>query len=214
MLLHSLSYAPNARVVTMFLHEKGIELPIHELESEENRSAEFAHKNPMRQIPVLEFADGFCLSENVVICDYLETEYPNPPLIGANDRERAQTRMWVRRLDLNICEHLGNITRFGVARNYFKRHIPVIPEIIPGLKTIVTERLKWLDGQMADGRTFICGERFSLADIFLFCFLDFADTMVEPIDRADERVAAWLERMRARPSALATHPRYPRRAAR
>ncbi len=37
------------------------------------------------------------------------------------------------------------------------------------------DRLKWLDGQMADGREFVCGKRFTLADILLFCFLDFGN---------------------------------------
>ena len=131
MLLHLASYAPNARVVTMFLHEKALELPLREITHGQNREPAFVRMNPMGQIPVLEFPDGFCLSENVAICEYLEAQNPDPPLIGADDRERAETRMWARRLDLNICEHLANITRFGLAEDYFRSHILVVPEIIP-----------------------------------------------------------------------------------
>jgi len=213
MLLHLASYAPNARVVTMFLHEKALELPLREITHGQNREPAFVRMNPMGQIPVLEFPDGFCLSENVAICEYLEAQNPDPPLIGADDRERAETRMWARRLDLNICEHLANITRFGLAEDYFRSHILVVPEIIPGLAAMVEDRLRWLDLQMGDGRTFVCGERFTLADILLFCFLDFADTRVKPVEPGLTRVSGWLERVRARPSAVATRPRYPDQAA-
>jgi glutathione S-transferase len=53
------------------------------------------------------------------------------------------------------------------------------------------------------GKTFICGERFTMADIVLFCWLDFADKVKQPWDRGNAKVAAWFERVGARESAKA-----------
>ncbi len=82
--------------------------------------------------------------------------------------------MWTRRVDLNICEHLGNGFRFGEGLKFFEKRIACAPEASPGLKMIAANRLQWLNGQMADGRQYICGKRFTLADILLYGWLDFA----------------------------------------
>ena len=61
----------------------------------------------------------------------------------------------------------------------------------------------WLNDQMADGRTFIAGEQLTLADILLFCFLAFGQTVGQPFDESLSHVKAWFDRMAARPSASA-----------
>jgi glutathione S-transferase len=62
--------------------------------------------------------------------------------------------------------------------------------------------LKWLDGQLTGD--WIAGDRFTLADILLFCFLDFGAMVGQPLDRSNAKVAAWYDRVKARPSAAAT----------
>ena len=47
-----------------------------------------------------------------------------------------------------------------------------VPEASPGLKMIAANRLQWLNGQM-EGREYLCGSRFTLADILLYCWLNF-----------------------------------------
>ena len=49
---------------------------------------------------------------------------------------------------------------------------------------IAANRLQWLDGQMA-GKDYICGKRFTLADILLYGWLDFAGTVGQPLDQAN-----------------------------
>ena len=49
------------------------------------------------------------------------------------------------------------------------------PEASPGLKMMAANRLKWLDGQMADGREYLCGKRFTLADVLLYGWIDFGN---------------------------------------
>ena len=65
------------------------------------------------------------------------------------------------------------------------------------------EKLAWLDGLMA-GRQWIVGDRFTLADILLFVFLEFGAQVGQPLDPANKNLAAWKDRVGARPSAAAS----------
>jgi len=76
----------------------------------------------------------------------------------------------------------------------------VVPEASPGLKMIAANRLQWLNGQMADGREYLCGKRFTLADILLFCWLDFGALVGQAIDPANTNIKAWFDRVAQRPS--------------
>ena len=68
---------------------------------------------------------------------------------------------------------------------------------------IAANRLRWLDGQMADGREYLCGKRFTLADILLYCWLDFGNKVGQPLDTTNTHIAAWFERVGERASAKA-----------
>src|SRR6516165_10294793 len=111
------SVGPNPRIVRMFMAEKGIEIPRQgvDLRGGENRQAEHLKRNPHGQMPALELDDGSYLAEVTAICEYLEEKKPEPAMIGRTAKERAECRMWTRRVDLNICEHLANGYRFGEA---------------------------------------------------------------------------------------------------
>ena len=200
------SIGPNPRIVKMFMAEKGVDLPRVEvdLRAGENRQAPYLAKNPAGQTPSLELDDGQVISEITVICEYLEEKYPNPPLIGTTPEERAETRKWVRRLDLNICEPLANGFRFSVGLPLFESRLRCIPEAADGLKATAQDWLTKLDGLM-EGRDFITpNNRLSLADILLFGFIDFGITVGQPLNTGNKTVAAWYERMKARPSATAS----------
>ena len=199
------SIGPNPQIVRMFMAEKGIEIPKQtvDLLRGENREAPHLKRNPMGQMPTLELDDGSYLCEVVPICEYLEEKHPNPPLIGATAEERAECRMWTRRVDLNIGEPMINGFRFGEGLKLFAKRIVCVPEASSGLKKIAAHRLQWLNEQMADGRDYLCGKRFTLADILLYSFITFASTVGQPLDPANTNVAAWLARVGARPSAKA-----------
>lgn len=198
------SIGPNPRVVRMFMAEKGIEMPKQkvDLRAGENRQPEHLKRNPHGQMPVLELDDGSYLSEITAICEYLEEKNPTPPIIGATAEQRAECRMWTRRVDLNICEPLANGYRFGEGFKFFQNRIPCAPEASPGLKMIAANRLQWLDGQMAD-KDYLCGKRFTLADILLYCWLDFGNQVGQPLDSTNSKIAAWFARVGERPSTKA-----------
>ena len=199
------SIGPNPRVVRMFMAEKGIDLPKVEvdLRGGENRREPYLKVNPSGQCPALELDDGTILAEVTAICEYLdEVNKGTPSLIGDTPAARAATRMWTRRVDLNIVEPALNGFRFAEGLKMFQNRVHCIPAAADDLKATAREKLAWLEGQMA-GKTYIAGSKVSLADIFLFPMLDFLKTVGQGIDPAHKNLTAWYERMKARPSAAA-----------
>ena len=198
------SVGPNPRLVRMFMAEKGIDIPKHmvDLRAGENRQPEHLARNSFGQMPTLELDDGSYISEITVICEYLEELYPTPAMIGATPQERADCRMWTRRIDLNICEPMANGYRFGEAVKFFQKRIPVAPEASPGMKQIAANRLQWLNEQLGE-KPFICGDRLTIADLLLFCWVDFFGQNGQPLDPANANIAALIARIGARPSAKA-----------
>ncbi len=198
------SVGPNPKMVRMFMKERGIEVPVVEvdLRGGENRREPYLSKNPAGQTPALELDNGKVLAEITVICEYLDEVNGQSALIGKTPEERAETRMWIRRIDLNILEPALNGFRYAEGLKIFESRMRCLPEAAAGLKLVARDKLSWLDGQMA-GKTYVAGERFSLADIHLFSFLEFLGKVGQPIDPAWTNLAAWFERVKARPSANA-----------
>jgi glutathione S-transferase len=198
------SVGPNPRVVRMFMAEKGITIPTQDvnLMAGENRQDEHLKRNPHGQMPCLELDNGQYLSEIVPICEYLEDKNPKPALIGTSAEEKAETRMWTRRIDLNIAEPMANGFRFSQGLQLFQNRMVTVPEAADGLKKIAQDRIKWLDGQMA-GKEFVVGKRFTLADVLLYCFLDFGGQVGQPLNPEFKNLGTWFARVKERPSTKA-----------
>jgi glutathione S-transferase len=199
------SIGPNPHVVRMFAAEKGVifETVDVDLQGGENRQDAYMSLNAAGTTPTLQLDDGPCLAEITAICEYLEEKHPEPALIGRTPEERAETRMWVRRIDLGIAEPMTNAFRAAEGRRLFERRIKLVSlEAAEELKAIAHDRLIWLDAQMA-GRQFVCGDRFTLADILLFAFRAFGTQVGQPIPADAEWVSEWFDRVKARPSASA-----------
>ncbi|HEX7349100.1 MAG TPA: glutathione S-transferase family protein [Rhodanobacteraceae bacterium] len=167
LLFDALSPAP--RTVRMYLAEKGLTLPTQQVDvfAGDNRKPPYLAHNPAGQTPALLLDDGTCIAESVAIMEYLEELHPTPPLIGATPAERAATRMWQRRAELNITENVHNAYHYAEGLARFKDRIPVAPEAAGGLKYVAQNRLAWLDA-MLTGHAFLTGDRFTMADIWLY----------------------------------------------
>lgn len=200
------SIGPNPRVVHLFLAEKGVEIPkvTIDLMKGENRGEAHVKRNPAGQSPCLELDNGSYLSEITAICEYIEEKHPTPALIGATPEERANTRMWTRRIDLNILEPMTNGFRYGEGLALFTGRIPVEPEASAPLKRVAQDRITWLDKMIGDGRQFIAGDKITLADCLFYCFLDFGQQVGQPVNRDNKNIAAWFDRMKERPAVKAT----------
>jgi glutathione S-transferase len=53
------------------------------------------------------------------------------------------------------------------------------------------------------GKTWICGNRFTLADILLFCTVDFGNSVGQQYGAELTNLDAWFNRVKARPSTAA-----------
>jgi glutathione S-transferase len=199
------SLGPNPKLVRMFAAEKEWAPPSVEkvdLLAGANRKEPYLSKNPAGQVPCLELDDGRIISETIAICEYIEEVKPRPALIGSDAAERAETRMWVRRIEWKITQPLADGFRFAEGLPLFKDRLRTVPEAAPGLKLIAKDGLAWLDQQMG-GRDTIVPKRFTLADVTLFAFLEFGATVGQALDPGLANLAAWFEKVKARPSAKA-----------
>ena len=205
-LFDALSPAP--RALRMYLLEKNLSIPLQTIDvfAGENRQQPFLAHNPAGQTPALLLDNGRCLSESVTIMEYLDEIHPDPALIGATPEERAETRQWQRRIELNITENIHNAYHYAEGLARFEPRIPVAPEAAAGLKRVAQDRTTWLDGMLEDD-AYIAGDRFTIADIWLYVWLDFAGSVGQPFDPALPHIAPWFARIASRPSATASlHP--------
>ena len=198
------SLGPNPHVVRMFIAELGLVIETIEVDlmAGENRQEAHLKRNPSGQMPALELDNGNFLAEITVICEYLDEINGSSHLIGKTPEERAETKMWTRRIDLQIIEPLTNGFRFSEGYEFFKDRLHLIPQAADDLKAIAQERLEWLDEQL-EGKQYICGDRFTLADIMLYCFLNFGATVGQSINQDNKNIASLYAKLDALESASA-----------
>jgi len=202
------SLGPNPRLVRMFMLEKGMSIDTEEVDimAGQNRQEPYLSKNPWGELPCLETDDGQVIAETTAICEYLEELQPDPALIGSNAEERANTRMWLRRVELHATGPMTDAFRSGAGKAMFEGRRHLVPHAVDDWAAIGQEGLAKLDAAIA-GRTFLAGEFLSLADIYAYCLLDFAAAVGQPMAPSNSNVLAWFERVGSRPSAeKSIHP--------
>lgn len=196
------SFGMNPRMVRFYLEEKNLDLKRTSVDvfGLENRKEPFLGKNPSGQTPMLELDDGFCLSETAAICEYLEELHPEPPMIGRSPRERAETRMWWRRVEINICLPLVYGFYFDEGYEIFKDRTHCPRDAAKGMKERAQKGMEWLD-PLLNGHQWIVGDRFTLADICLYVYVDALRDVNQPIPDGCDNLSGWFGRVSARPSA-------------
>ncbi|WP_216711090.1 glutathione S-transferase family protein [Glacieibacterium megasporae] len=199
---------PNPRAVRMFLLEKGVTIPVQDIDVDggENRRLPYTNDNPAGQVPALRLDDGTCLAETGAIFQYIDEIFPEKTLIGVTAQARAETRMWQRRIELGITEHLYAAFHYGKAAEMYRTRMRILPEAVSGLIALTHDGLNWLDQQMI-GRSFIVPDRLTIVDIILYCAVDFGSRVGQAIDPELATVGSWFARMAERPSAVTSlHP--------
>lgn len=199
------SFGMNPRMVRFFLLEKALRLSEERVDilAGENRRPPYLDKNPAGQTPMLELDDGTCLCETMAICSYLEEQSPEPALIGRDAKERALTLMWWRRAEINISLPMVQAFYYGKGYDIFKGRVHCIPEAVQAHKEKARSGMRWLDYAMPEGG-YLAGDRFSAADISLYCYIDQLRVMDQPIPSECPRLQAWFEGVDARPAAGAS----------
>jgi glutathione S-transferase len=168
-------YAARARIV---LAEKGLDYDAVEIDLDD-RPAWLYEKNPLGRVPVYEEDGGLVLPESLVIMEYLEERYPEPPLWPADPAERALGRLWLERFD----DRLGRA--YYAARRRDGRD---------ELDTRLTE----LDSAL-EAQPYLSGRDYGLADIGYVPWILRERFGLE----LDPALADWLERVSSRPAVAA-----------
>jgi glutathione S-transferase len=200
-IIYDKARAPNPRRVRIFLAEKGIEIPVEnvDLGALEHKSEAFASLNPMRRLPVLVLDDGTPIAESIAICRYFEAVQPEPTLFGRNPKEIALIEMWQRRVELHLLAAIQNVFRHS--HPAMKPMEPVqIAEWSEVNRPRVTEALAVLETQLGQHR-FVAGDNYSVADITALVAIDFMKPVKIGVPPEMTNILRWHAEMSARPSA-------------
>ncbi len=196
------SPAPNPRRVRIFLAEKGIdlpEIPVNMMKGE-HKAPEFKAKNSLGQIPILELEDGTVIAETISICRYLEAVYPDKPLFGMTPLESAQIDMAIRRIEFQLMTPVGMYWRH--AHPFTAKLLTQYKDFGESNRETFERVMTWLDREL-EGRDFMAGNAFSMADIAALTTIDFATWIGLAMPEGLERLSRWHAAVSARPSASA-----------
>lgn len=197
--------APNPRKVHIYLAEKGLNVDrVHtKMQERQHKAPDFLEKNSLGQVPVLETDDGKFISESLAICRYFEAFHPTPPMFGRDPFDAAMVEMWIRRAEFRLWNPMGQVWI-----NADPRTAIVNPnqnkDYGEHSKKVLANAMKWIDRELGDGREFLAGAHYTMADIVLLCGIDFAKFIHQDMPEDAANLRAWHARVSARPSARAT----------
>lgn len=193
MKLYDNPLSPYAVKVRCVLYEKSIEFEKREIRTHADRD-ELLAVNPRGEVPAI--SDGeTVVYDSRVICEYLEDRFPENPMIPLEPSGRAECRAVEAISDTQIdgCVYiltLAKIFRPDVATTH--------GECITRASALYAKHCERLDELLGD-REFFAGD-FSRADIALAPHLSACIFIGYPIPDACKNLAAWVERVSARPS--------------
>src|SRR6185312_14022362 len=203
MKLYDSGRAPNPRRTRIFLAEKGVSLPVEQVDimAKQQKTPEFTAINPLQRLPALVLDDGTVIAESIAICRYFEALRPDPPLFGQGAKEIAEVEMWNRRCEINFMFCVASVFRH-LHPSMKELEVPQLPEWAEANKPRVAWFLELLDGELAS-REFIAGNRYSVADITALVTVDFMKPARLSVPDTLTNVKRWHAAVSARPSASA-----------
>lgn len=190
--------APNPRRVRVFMAEKGITLPVEQLDIMAGAQfAAHAARVGSHHVPALRLADGRWLTESVAICRYLEALWPEPNLMGADALEAAGIEMWQRRVEFQLFAPIAAVLRHGNPK--MAAIEDQCPEWAQASRPRVLAALGWLDARLDDS-PFVAGDRFTIADITAVVAVDFLRPTRIVVPERCKALLQWRARLAERPS--------------
>lgn len=231
MRLYTSAGLPNPDVVHLYQAETGTEACAERVQldvrARENRTPEMLALNPMGEVPWLITDDGLCITESVAICRYLDETVAattamtttagdglaGTPLLGLTAEQRAETQMWLIRLENKVLGPMERARHAAHAVEFYRETRP--GQVHAALREPSLAQLRAgfasLDGWLAaGGRDYLCetggsgagGSRFSLADIRFYCLYRFFSNADEELqaDATLSRLHAYIERIAGRPA--------------
>ena len=198
MKLYHFPPSTNSLKVRIALLEKGLEFEsvFIDLTKKEQKDPEYLKIHPFGQVPALD-DDGVVVYDSTVINEYLEDEYPHPPLLPADSENRAHARLMEDYRDNHVNPHFVTLIH-EYRKPEEERDIALIRETHGTIGTTFAV----LEGQL-QGKDYLAGS-FSLADIAYMPNIALLERFQVPLDPDFKNVAGWIERLRARASYAAT----------
>lgn len=190
-----LYYAPGACSLSPHIvaREAGLELALEKVDLASKKTAsgkDYRAINPKGYVPALELDDGQVLTEGPAIVQYLADRKPAAGLAPANGTfERYRLQEMLTYINSEIHKTFGAL--FGPK---------VTPEVREEVFTKLRTRFEYIDGALA-GKSFLLGDRFTVADAYLFVMVSWADHV--KLDLASfANIKAFQQRVGGRPAVL------------
>lgn len=188
-----LYYIPGACSLSphVVLREAGLRFDLEKVDPKSRKTesgADFDALNPKGYVPVLELDDGERLAEGAAIVQYLADSNPGADLAPSNGS--------VARAKVN-----GHLT--FISSELHKAFSPLFGggsvEQQEDARQKIARRLGDVEATLADGRPYIAGQSFTIADAYLFTIVNW--TRIHAIDLAPwPNVAAYMDRVATRPA--------------
>lgn len=177
------------------LREAGLAFDLEKVDLAKHQTAagdDYLRVNAKGYVPALRLDDGSLLTECTVILQYIADRQPGGTLAApAGSMERYRLLEWLNFLATEVHKTFSP---------FFNQKAP--QEIRDYNLRLLTRRLGYLDAQL-DGRDFLLGDRFTVADIYLFTLLNWCN--LHQIDLAQwPALKDFMTRVAARPSVRET----------
>ena len=195
--LYDFKSSPNCQRVKVVLAEKNLSyeiVPI-DLRKKEQKHPDYLKMNPYGKVPVLT-DDSTVLYESVIINEYLDEKYPDPPLMPKDPAKKAKARILV---DYGMAHFDSPYQKLRT--ELMKEAKEQSQPIIDGAKSELRKLLTRFEDELGD-QPYLLGD-FSLVDADLlprFTRLEGFGVLPDP---SLPRLGGYLERMKARPSVKA-----------
>lgn len=158
MKLYNKPLSPYCAFIRIIAEVKNLPLKLIDAPAGPPLPESFREISPMRRIPVLITGSGETLFEASVIAEYLEERFPEKPMLPADPKNRAQIRIIMRLIDLDI---LPSIIPVLLAPAN-----PPSPEKTAQIFTHIRHALMTVESRISSG-PYALGEEVSLADAWL-----------------------------------------------
>jgi glutathione S-transferase len=195
--LYDFKSSPNCQRVKIVLAEKNLPHDIApiDLRAQEQKTPEYLKLNPYGKVPVLT-DDATVLYESLIINEYLDEKYPNPPLMPKDPAKRAKARILI---DYGMAHFDAPYQRLRM--ELMKDAQEQNQQVIATAKAELKKLLQRLEDEIGE-QQYLLGD-FSLVDADLlprFTRLEGFGVLPDP---SLPRLGNYLERVKARPSVRA-----------
>ena len=207
--LYNFAFGPYPQRLNIYLAEKQPADVVLTIYPAPDRSAnvpppEVKALTPTGSLPILRAADGTVIGQSLAILEYIEDIVPKPGMRGDTPAEKAGVRQLVHFFD-------EALTFFGLwARHGSKLEHRVVRfshELAEICAARYFDQLRFIDRIMR-GRTFLAGDRVTLADCVGMATLQYAKDFYDvPIPPECAKLQQWFDHFSVRPSAR--RPPYP-----